>query len=335
MRHASLPSLPRVDARVREALLQARSTDWFEACFWQNAPGRVPGSVDLRAPLVTNGLIDEDGTAAFRINFLGDRVFITDGPWSFHFGGVFPWADESAAILGYLRANVDAAKYRDIIDLASGCGHTTVGVTPFAGRRTALDISRRASHLATLNGRLNECPVHTIAWDIRDGIPAGSLGLQPPTLCVGNFPHALVPPGGPSLPQTVGGGRTGMELTATALIAARAALASPATLVFFSYTLCDSRTRRVSLVEEAKRTFPSPARVAWSVPQGIRIWRVNGEKTHPNPMPLGDLEHKADCRLSFSDDDREEVRVGYRKLALDLADEGWDQVAAGILTVEW
>ncbi len=64
------------------------------------------------------------------------------------------------------------------------------------------------------------------------------------------------------------------------------------------------------------------------------LWRVNGKKEQPNPMPLENLALKADCRFDVVDPSRRaEIREGYRALVQECAGKGWDHLAYGIIEV--
>lgn len=83
---------------LRSCLWAATRHSWFLECFKDNKPRYVPTDYPHRALLLKYGLVDSTGKARYRINIIRNSIFITDGPWYVHKGGVFPYLDESELI---------------------------------------------------------------------------------------------------------------------------------------------------------------------------------------------------------------------------------------------
>jgi hypothetical protein len=87
------------------------------------------------------------------------------------------------------------------------------------------------------------------------------------------------------------------------------------------------------VAEKATERFGS-AHVNWSLMDSERLWRVNGKKEEPNPMPLSALKRKADCRFYVRREaNRERIRAEYDQLAQELEDAGYTHLGYGALTI--
>jgi methylase of polypeptide subunit release factors len=276
-------------------------------------------------------LVDERGCPRFRVNRIGRRVFVTDMPELTRHGGVFPYEDEAERLLGYLRANgLDAAD--TTIDVGMGCGHVLLSTD--ADTRVGIDISARAGALLGLNAQLNG---EHARWVQGDAVQAlvGLPELSPPTgrtVIVGNLPHAPVPVGS-TLAAFADGGRTGAQVI-EAVLSALAREASAATeIVLLCYSLASSSAGEPLVATLATRLFPAN-RVRWTALSGSPMWRIAGSMSEVSPMALATgLPRKADCPYYTGEDRRERVRASYEALAAELQEEGWDQLAYGVLHI--
>jgi hypothetical protein len=312
-------------------MVEARNESWFADCFQKNSPGVMPGDHPARGIFTRHGLVDSRGRAGYRINFIGEKVFITDGPWRSDSGGVFPWSDEAELILGYLKDHLEEDRFSAVVDPACGCGHTPIA---FGGslHRFAFDKNPRSAEFVRINAKMNDCVATYGTRDIVQGFSEEQIrdfGKRP--LFVINMPFALSPYVG-ALPSASEGGPDGLVLTRHALNACQRA--DRWTAVVLTYTLCDRDLSRWDILEEARRWCGS-ATLRWELLSDAPMWRINGKKEQPNPMPLGEgLPKKADCRLSVRNSDRERVRTCYQRLAARLEARGWYFLGQGILLVE-
>lgn len=318
---------------LRKSLVQTTKYPWFEECFQGNTQGYMSLTYPQSETLLRNGLIEPTGKVRFRINILRDCIFITDGPWNIHRGGVFPFEDESELILGYIKEHeIDKITY-GIIDPACGCGHTGIAYWGI-GPRIAFDINPRAGYFVSVNAIINQREVQFAANNIFDGLPRASDEVikRKPLFAI-NIPHALSPfPD--MLPNTSDGGKTGLTWTIAALQALTRFIGSEGIAVILSYSLGNSKQNRWEIVEKAKGLF-SKDRISWKLLKNIRIWRINGKKEQPNPMLLRDgLPKKADCKIYIKDSDREKIRQGYNQLVRTFETDGWHVLGCGILEVK-
>jgi len=199
-------------------------------------------------------------------------------------------------------------------------------------------MSMRAAKFAAVNSLLNGRPFSALALaDIDDGIPLLPNKDRERALFIVNMPFALEPMAGTLVP-TAAGGENGYEKTVSALKAigdyAKLMLApGEARAVVLTYSIGNSSENRWVIVEEAKKIFGS-ANVDWEMLIKEKLWRVNGRKEQPNPMPLSSLKLKADCRYYVRDPrTRDKVRVGFIEKERDLRRKGHDSLTYGILSI--
>lgn len=317
---------------LRKSLFQITKYSWFEKCFQGGTQKHIPLTCPQKEILLKNGLIDPTGKVRFRINIIRDCIFITDGLWNIHHGGIFPFEDESESILRYVEEHeIDRITY-GIIDPACGCGHTIIAYWG-RGPRIAFDINPRAGYFVSINAIINRREVKFATNNIFEGLPPDldKVFKNKPLFTI-NMPHALSP--FPSiLPGTSDGGKTGLKWTIASLQALTRFIGSEGVAVILSYSLGNSKQNRWDIVEKAKELFPED-RISWKLLKDIRIWRINGKKEQPNPMLLREgLPKKADCKIYIKDSDREKVRQGYNQLVRMFEAEGWDVLGCGILEV--
>lgn len=304
---------------------------WFHNCFQTNQPGYIPEDHPQKEFLIKCGLVDRMGRTQYRINLLKDKIFVTDGPWQYLKGGVFPWVDESKLILDYIYSHGFSSRTSGIVDPACGCGHTPIAYEG-DGSRFALDINPRAGKFVKINSFLNGCQVNFTQNDISNGFPFETQQevRRCPRLFAINMPHALTPI--PNvLPSASDGGITGLKWTLAAL---RAIKDFQGLAVIHCYSLGDYRESRWDILEQAHRLFP-PKKVRWKLLPSAKVWRVNGQKQQPNPMVLEEgLPKKSDCKLYVCDELRERTKQGYIRLVSFLQKKGWHVLGCGVLEVK-
>jgi len=317
---------------IRSTLQQIKNYPWFENCFQGNERGQVPFECPQRDVLLKCKLINSTGKIRYRVNIFRNSVFITDGPWNIHNGGIFPYSDESELILKYIEDHGIDKIIQGFVDIGCGCGHASIAYLSKIPR-FAFDINPRAGYFVAINSIINQCEVQYRTINIFDGLPAElQKVLRSRILFVVNMPHALSPIQD-VLPKTSDGGKTGLEPTEAALKAISPFYGSGSIAVVLCYSLGNLKQKKWDIVERAKKLFPEDT-ILWELLKDTRIWRINGKKEQPNPMILREgLPKKADCKLYIKDEDRERVRQSYTRLVNLLESEGWDVLGCGILTL--
>jgi len=325
-----LPDVDTLDpARVRAALRAL----WDEAGATRLPRSRADRLADLACAeaLREARLVDDDTYPLFRLNRIGERMFVTDLPDLTRVGGVFPYEDEVVHLLDYL----DGARPDQIdvvVDVGVGCGHGLLSTS--APVRIGIDVAARAGSLLRLNAAVNGEQARWLGGDA-----ARVLGTVEElrrddlaTLVIGNLPHAPAP-GRSSLARFANGGRTGADVVRSVVGALGRAAGPRCRAVLVCYSLGSSQTGRW-LVPELAGDLVGPDRVRWTPLTGARMWRVAGTMSEQSPMPLSaGLPRKADCPFYASERDRDATRARYEALAAELEADGWDRLGYGILDV--
>jgi hypothetical protein len=294
----------------------------------------------LHAPAVEQAGLSRDRVLQVKINAVGSRVFVTDGVWVRQDARVFPFSDESRALLGYVEER-GLGDWADLaIDLSAGCGHNAFGVEGDC-ERAAFDVSPRAVAFLGFNRALNGIPASRslIALnDIRDGIPEV---LASPNarrvLFLANMPFGPAPARG-ILPPTSDGGASGGDLSVATMDTISAYVerhASGRTIraCVLVLTVGDATEDRWEVVERARERFGAD-KVSWELLSDEKIFRISGIREQDNPSPLIDcLPRIADCRLYVRPDESDALRLAYRDLARSLEDAGWSDMAYGVVDI--
>lgn len=320
----SVRDVPQVE--LRQAIISTVTAPWYPDVFGGQSPGVVPPSFEHFATLARAGVVDSDGLARYRPTSIGDRYFLTDGPWSP--GGVFPFTDESELLLRHCREN-QYYDYDEIVDLASGCGHTALAF-PGHSLRSAFDVDPRAVELVRVASWLNDIEVTAGVNDITRGLPDALVPMAGRrVLFLVNMPFAISPYAG-ALSHVRDGGENGIKLSLAVLEAVRPFVGTGSRVVILSYSLGRDHNASWQFAEQARKILPDCVQ-RWSLTEG-RIWRVGATKVEPNPMPLTALKKKANSSTR-SESDQSRLRAGYDKLAKDLESLGWDRLGCGVLDV--
>jgi len=279
-----------------------------------------------------------DDALEVKLNYLDDEfIFVTDGlfvPADFR---VFPWHDESDVLM----ATLARASWTDwptvVIDPATGCGHNALRLR--VGQRFGFDVSARALSFAAVNSMLNERPFSALALaDIEQGVPFVFDRNAERILFVANMPFAIEPVSG-TLVRTAAGGESGYRYTVAAMeaisdYASRMSARSVVRAVVLTYSVGSVSGDRWAAADEARRIF-GKENVNWEILTDQRLWRINGKKEQPNPMPLSSLRLKADCQYYVRDPRmREPLRAGYIEKERELRRQGYDALAYGVLSIE-
>ena len=333
---ATRDRLRRVLERVAAGLAEGESAAGSEA---EIADRPVFDGLDEDGILARLGLLDGRGFLAVEVHHLRNKLFLTDGSWERKKVRTFPFADESQRLLEHAEAREYHTWADFVIDPACGCGHHAVAL-PGRLPGACFDVNPRAVLFATINARLNRRDELMVAHnDITRGIPSAvTNGVNGNVLFLVNMPFALAPLPG-VLPLSADGGQTGTRLTFAALDAIdrfHDARRNPG--ITRACVLCYSVGNRDSdiweVVRRAQALFGA-GRIEWKILEGERMWRVNGRKEQSNPMDLGLVPLKAECRLYVGDEDRDATREGYINLVETLQGppDHWDALGYGILDI--
>jgi hypothetical protein len=349
----------REDSALREALydsLQAllnteEYQQWLVADQFSEerfvVPSKWPDKVEHRHLLEMLALIRDDQLRV-KIEQHGNTLCMTDGLWVPPRYRVFPFTDESTRLLEYLaETSADGGSLLTwptaIVDLAAGSGHHPVFLSNIK-TRIALDLSIRAQAYCVLNKYLNgqgEDQNFFIGTnDVRRGLPDALIrGLDGQVLFVVNMPFAISPlleDGGHALPLSTDGGEAGADLTIAALRAIREAMrslpAAAARACVLNYSVGQTE-QGPWLVREIAETLFGREQVRFTVLSHETMWRINGKKEQPNPMPISSLSKKAECKYYVTDDRREEIRRGYKEREKQLQHAGWNFLSYGVVDI--
>lgn len=282
-------------------------------------------------------LVESDALRV-KLHVRGEQVFITDGLWVAPAIRVFPFIDESDLVLRTYKTAGLADWATCVIDPATGCGHNALRYQTPDVRRYGFDRSPRAISYAAINALVNEADNTLFAVnDVRTGLPPVFAHDHERVLVLANMPFVLTPSKNVIL-RTAEGGRHGFEMIVAMLDAVNALgerlpPGSELRCVSVAYSVGSVHDDSWAVADKAAERFGS-AHVNWSLMDGERLWRVNGKKEQPNPMPLSALKRKADCRFYVRREaNRERIRAEYGQLAHELESAGYTHLGYGALTI--
>lgn len=278
-----------------------------------------------------------DDVLEVKLNLVNEGlVFMTDGlfvPADFR---VFPWRDESDTLMRKLREERWQGWPTAVIDPATGCGHNALRAN--VTQRVGLDVSARALSFAAVNALLNERTFAALALsDTASSIPFVLDRDAERTLFIVNMPFALEPITG-ALVRTAAGGENGYEKTVSALksindYAKRVLPQSEVGAIVLTYSIGNVKEDRWVVLEEGRRIFGKD-NVQWELLADQKLWRINGKKEQPNPMPLSSLRLKADCQYYVRDPRmRDPLRAGYIEKERSLRNQGYDALAYAAMSI--
>jgi hypothetical protein len=297
----------------------------------------LPNSANV--PLLERARLAQSDRLLVKLNQAGEGVFITDGVWVEQRVRVFPFCDESAALIGFVR-KIGLAEWADwTLDLATGCG---LNAMVLGKRGFAFDINPRALAYATVNRALNRISGKDCVLalnDIRDGIPkAVVLGLDGHVLILANMPFGPAP-SADALPLASNGGESGADLQiATYREVADLACSAGTRFTFraclMGLTVGDRAADRWEIVERAIECF-GVERVRWHLLSEEHVFRVDGVRQLGNPAPVAiALPGLASCRLYSPDESNRTAKIAaFTNLAKRHADGGNPDIAYGIVEV--
>lgn len=310
--------------------------DWL-GTLAEAEPFMLPNSAN--ATLLERARLAHSGRLLVKLNRTGEGVFLTDGVWIEQRVRVFPFCDESAALVGFVR-KTGLAEWADwTLDLATGCGLNAMAL---GGRSFAFDINPRALAYAAANRALNSIPGKDCVLalnDIRDGIPkAVVLGLDGHVLILANMPFGPAP--SPDvLPLTSNGGESGAHLQiatyrAVADLARSAGSRFSFRACLMGLTVGDRTADRWEIVERAIEYFGAD-RVRWHLLSEEHVFRVDGVRQLGNPAPVAiALPGLASCRLYSPNECERAAKIdAFADLAKRHGVSGNPDIAYGIVEV--
>ncbi|MBM0207566.1 hypothetical protein JNW90_34785 [Micromonospora sp. STR1s_5] len=311
---------------------------WLSGGLAEKDPFELPA--DLHIGAIEHAGLVRAGTLDVKINAIGRQLFLTDGVWVRQAARVFPFADESRALLQYVERRGLGQWAELVIDLAAGCGHNAFGFVGTA-ESAAFDVSPRAIAYLGLNRVLNDISARRslIALnDIRDGIPdALTSSFSRRVLFLANMPFGPAPARG-ILPPTSDGGASGADLQfatieAIKTFAQRDKGSRELRACLLALTVGDRATDRWEVVEQAKAQF-GDMNVSWELLRDEKIFRISGVREQDNPAPVAVCFPRiADCRLYVREEESGPLRAAYSELATELESAGWPDMAYGIVDI--
>jgi hypothetical protein len=292
-------------------------------------------SFEMRRFLDSTGLIN-GSTLEVKIDDHLGRIHLTDGPWVPASFRVYPYGDESALICNYVKEKGYHLEADVLIDPAAGCGHHGLGLREIP-TQAYYDVNPRATVFCRINSILARAErMQSGLSDLRDGMPAILKKIAAKyVLTTINMPFAIFPKAD-ELPATLAqdGGDRGVALTFAALRAVKdwadnAPGIETLRLVLLFYSLGNNKEWEV--VRKASEIFNRP--VDHIIFNKEKMWRVNGVKSEPNPMPISHIRTKARCSHTYSIVDQDAAEQGYLNLEHRYQEAGFDRLGYGIIDI--
>jgi hypothetical protein len=289
--------------------------------------------------LLERARLAHSGRLLAKLNLTEAGIFLTDGVWIEPRVRVFPFCDESVALIDFVRKSGFAAWADWTLDLATGCGLNAMAV---GGPSVAFDINPRALAYATvnraLNGILGEDCVLAIN-DIRDGIPRSVCpDLEGHVLILANLPFGPAP-SSDALPLTSNGGESGIDLQIAAYRAIDRFVRSSkgrfsVRACLMGLTVGDHSANRWDIVERAIEHFGAD-RVKWHLLTEEHVFRIDGVRQLVNPAPVAiAMPGLASCRLYTPDESERIAKIeAFANLAKRHEDRGNPDIAYGIVEI--
>jgi hypothetical protein len=301
-------------------------------------PFVLPDWVD--GPLLNEARLTQSGRLLVKLNRPDSGIFLTDGVWVEPRLRVFPFCDESTALVDFVCKAGLARSANWTLDLATGCGINAMSI---GGRSLACDINPRALAYAAVNRTLNGIPGDECVLalnDIRHGIPKIlGVGLEGQhVLILANMPFGPAP-SPEALPLTSNGGTTGADLQIASYRAVADLVRSARSR--FSFTAClmgltvgDRTTDRWDIVDHAIRQFGAD-RIRWHLLAEEHVIRIDGVRQFGNPAPVAvALPGLASCRLYTPDERERTARIAaFTELAERHEADGNPDIAYGIVEI--
>lgn len=300
-------------------------------------PFVLSDAVDV--PLLEKAGLARSGRLLVKVNRTEDGIFLTDGVWVEPRVRVFPFCDESVALIGFVRAAGLAARANVVVDLATGCGLNAMAL---GVPGCAFDINPRALAYAALNRALNGIRAEDCVLalnDIRDGIPqAVARALDSHALILANMPFGPAP-NPQALPLTSNGGESGADLQIATYAAVDRLIQSAngrfsVRACLMGLTVGDRTAGRWEIVERAIERFGTD-RVRWHLLSQEHVFRIDGTRRLGNPAPVAiALPGLASCRLYTPNENERMAKIAtFADLAKRHQAAGNPDIAYGIVEV--
>jgi hypothetical protein len=310
--------------------------DWL-GTIAEAEPFALSDAADI--PLLERSRLACAGRLLAKLNRTAAGIFLTDGVWIAPQVRVFPFCDESVALIGFVQ-KAGLAGWADwTLDLATGCGLNAMAL---AGPSLAFDINPRALAYASVNRVLNGIPGEDCVLalnDIRDGIPkAVGPDLKGHLLVLANLPFGPSP-SLDALPLTSNGGESGADLQIAAYRAIKRLIQSAkgrfsVRAFLMGLSVGDNEANRWDLVERAVEMF-GVDRVKWHLLSEEHVFRIDGVRQLANPAPVAiAMPGLASCRL-YTPNENERVSkiASFADLAKRHQERGNPDIAFGIVEI--
>ncbi len=337
---------PRTMVAFRQAafalLADATYQNWLTVQRYKGGSFHLEGATIEKSFFHKLGLVGDDNYLRAQIHQYREKLFLTDTPNVPGDIQVYPWDDESDAIIGWLAQQQHWIDWADCtVDPMCGAGHHNIVLPGTVSSRLSFDVNARAVGFTDINALLNEVAVHTSQIDIWQGLAdtMAESGIRKDTriLIMVNSPFGLSPLPG-ALPLTSDGGETGAVIAKAALKTVRELSNQYARirLCQLVYTIGNPLTGSWYVVDFARELFGED-RVNFHLLSERSLWRVNGKKEEPNPMPLAQLRRKAFCAFQVKGEMEQRMKMAesYDALA-DRLHEQFDatHLGYGIIDVD-
>jgi hypothetical protein len=177
-------------------LSQPAYQDWLAVQRYKGLCFQVDENLPEVAVLRDLGLIGDGGYLRVQIHRYWGKLFLTDTPNVSGEIQVYPWNDESDAIVGRVSRNwPDWAQCT--VDPMCGAGHHNIVVPGRVSSRVSFDVNQRAVRFTGINAALNDVSVFAATNDIRQGFvqafEATAVRKDCRILLMINTPFALSP----------------------------------------------------------------------------------------------------------------------------------------------
>lgn len=324
-----------VNAALREAAASPEYQAWCAGLAQTSPYAGLDREVEL---VLTRVGLAERNALRVRVNGHSGKMFATDGVWVDPQYRVFPYSDESHALLWVANAIGWSGPVDYLIDLATGCGHTAIAWA-YARNRIGYDINPRALAFAEFNRLLNEAGTGC-RWglnNIEDGIPAMPSGS---IVVVANMPFGPAPTSS-SLPLTSNGGADGLRLQRATfegldrLAQHLGSKGSHMRAMVMGFSPGDAARGRWDLEVLAREMLPG-CKVSWVFCED-KVMRVDGVRRFSNPCSIEEaLGGLGGCRVYTPDATQRSAKIEqFRGLAKQHKAAGKPDLAYGVTCLEW
>lgn len=296
---------------------------------------KVIGKGNIAILLKYNLLIGD--CLQIKIDKFSDRIFITDEISTKSSIRVHPYKDEGVDIYNYIK-KLKIDSWADVlIDPACGCGHHGVNFSKSIDQVFSFDVNRRCLVMSRINAKLHKVSnIRHIENNICRSFPKICLSRNDNILITVNMPFGIFPYkySSKSLSQD-GKENDASYLSICALNQLNKFLYkySNYRIIFLYCSVGNLKKNKWKIVEEANKIF-SKCEISNTIISGDKLLRINGKKIESNPMDIRKLSKKANCRVTFTDEERENVKENYKKISEKLFNQGDTHLVYGLIDIE-